>query len=417
MGYLLALTVFLAPTYVIKFEVFGLPANLLMLWVFVFWVIFASNLSYKKRWADFFYTSFSINRTLLVAILAFFFAGTFSLFVYGFSTAKLGQFLVLFLQPISLFIIGRFIFLQNPKAKSLLLTTCYLLLALMGVYATLQYFTLIGLPEAYWGNNIEPKRALSIFAHPNFYSLFITPLLAFLLPDAIASLKSKILNLKSLAWIIGAAGLFFSLSRAGWLGLLAAVIAYMIVAADKKMRLAFFALMVVGIIFVFSITNLRYRIILPLLGEKSAISRTSLWQTGFKGIQESPIPGMGLVGFSQNWSRLNTDPNIDSHNYPHNIFLNFWVETGLLGLICFIIISAMIIYRGLRHYVIPEAASAKRGGYPESKTWIPNQTQDNIIRLGISLFFIALITQGLIDNPYFKNDLALIFWIILSLAI
>ena len=35
--------------------------------------------------------------------------------------------------------------------------------------------------------------------------------------------------------------------------------------------------------------------------------------------------------------------------------------------------------------------------------------------LGVGLFIIGLIVHGLIDTPYLKNDLALIFWLVLAL--
>ena len=278
MAYLLALTILLIPTYALRFDVFGLPTNLLMMWVVIFWLIFIEWLIKKRGLKEFLSHIKALNKKTLLFIGLFFLAGIISLFTGGFSAAKLGQFVVLFLQPISLFFIAKYILEKIPSSKNLLLNTVYLLLGLAGAYAIFQYFTLIGLPEHYWGNSVEPKRAMSFFSHPNFYALFSAPLLALLLPDAVESLKSKVsrlltsersdggqVYLKSLAWIIGAVGLLLSMSRAGWLGLLVAMVVYLIAAADKKTRLAFFGLAIIGIISVFSIANLRYRIILPLL--------------------------------------------------------------------------------------------------------------------------------------------------------
>src|SRR5437764_12123269 len=46
-----------------------------------------------------------------------------SLFVNGLSQQKLGQYVVLFLQPISIFFIGRYLVQQFPNTKNLLLVT------------------------------------------------------------------------------------------------------------------------------------------------------------------------------------------------------------------------------------------------------------------------------------------------------
>jgi len=37
--------------------------------------------------------------------------------------------------------------------------------------------------------------------------------------------------------------------------------------------------------------------------------------------------------------------------------------------------------------------------------------------LGLLLFLVAIFVHGLIDIPYLKNDLALVFWMVLALSI
>lgn len=361
-----------------------------MLWVILLWSIFAIWLSTKKLWSDFLNKAFALNKKSLLFIILFFLAGCLSLVTHNLDRQNLGQFVVLILQPMSIFFVGRYLTGKFPHTKYYILNTCYFILAITGLYALVQYFTLLGLPSAWWGNSVEPKRALSFFVHPNFYALWCAPLLAFLIPDVAASLKAKSYNPKALLWLIGAAGLFLSLSRAGWLGLAVAMLIYLIIAADKKIRWSVFTAAIVVFLIILAIPNFRYRILLPFLGEKSTVSRFSLWNTGWKGVKESPITGLGLTGFSRQWSTLNTDPGLtDTHNFPHNIFLDMWVELGLLGLLSFVCLVAVYIYNGLRN-------------------------RQDLIKLGVSLFLIALIVQGQIDNPYFKNDLAMVFWIILS---
>jgi O-antigen ligase len=363
-----------------------------MVWVFFVWVVFGLWLIAKKQVRDFINFKLSVDKKVLIPLGLFILAGLISTFIGGVDRAKLGQFIVLFLQPISLFFISGYIISKFPRTKNFLLSTFYFLLALAGLFAMLQYFTLLGLPSAWWGNSQEPKRALSFFVHPNFYALWCTPLLAFLIPDLAVSLKSKILNLKSLAWLLGAFGLLLSLSRSGWLGLAAAVGIYLIVAADKKIRKIILGGVIIIVLVIIYYPNLRYRFLLPFYGEKSANSRIELWSDGFKAIKKSPVLGLGLTGFAKQYSQLNTDPALDTHNFPHNIFLNFWVETGLLGLISFCYLMWIYIYQGLKN-------------------------RSTIFVLGISLFLITILFQGLVDNPYFKNDLALVFWMVLAFVL
>jgi len=392
---LIIITFILAPAYVVKFNFLHFPTDVLMMWIFLVWVIFYGWLIIKKKFGDFINFKEHIDTKLAIFIVLFLLAGIISMFVGGgFDRAKLGQFIVLFLQPISMFSIAGYVFKEKPETKACLLSTAYCLLAIAGAYGIIQYFTLLGLPMAWWGNSVEPKRALSFFVHPNFYALWCAPLLALLIPDLMQAVKSEKLKVKSIkvvAWVIGGAGLLLSLSQSGWLGLAAAIAVYLIFAADAKIRKIIFTSILFIIIVVFSVPNLRWRVILPFYGEKSAVSRISLWRDGISGVKDSPILGLGLTGFGKDYGYLNTDPNLDTHNFPHNIFLNFWVETGLLGLISFLGIAYLYIYRGLKN-------------------------RQNIFALGVALFLIALIAQGMVDNPYFKNDLALVFWLILALS-
>lgn len=402
MRYLIALSLFFAPTYAIRFSLFGIPANLLMVWLLFVSLMFIITTTKQHQWHEFWQWVRSLHTTILFSTVLFLFAGLINLFTNGLNQEKLGEFLVLFIQPIAMAIITGFTAYKDLKTKELFISSCYVFLGLCGVLAIIQYFTLYTLPSLYWGNTVEPKRALAMFTHPNFFALFIAPLLAFLVADISlqqTSFKLQLENykqikslIKIIAWVLGIIGLGLSLSRAGWLGLTVAIGIYAVVAADKKIRKLFFVTGAIIILLVAITPNLRYRFLLPFYGEKSAVSRLSLWDTGIKGIKDSPILGLGLHGFSENWGRLNTDPGLDTHNFPHNIFLNFWVETGLLGLLSIFALIGFLIWQGIKNKTDP-------------------------IKLGLALFLIALITQGLLDNPYFKNDLALVFWVLLALGI
>jgi len=80
--------------------------------------------------------------------------------------------------------------------------------------------------------------------------------------------------------------------------------------------------------------------------------------------------------------------------YPHNIFLNFWLEIGLLGLMAFIWTIVSFFRKGF------------------NTLWT---NHNSLIQIGIMSAMTCLIIHGLIDVPYFKNDLAVLFWILVAL--
>jgi O-antigen ligase len=410
MGYLLSITLLLAPTYAIRFSLFGLPVNVLMVWVFVLWVIFACWVVATGRLTDLAHWLRSeVRRPEALLAFLFLLAGIISLFVGGLSQEKLGQFIVLFMQPIGTFLIIRYLYsIGNWKLEigDSLTRAALFFVAISGIYAVIQYFTLLGVPAAWWGNSEEPKRAVAFFLHPNFYALFITPLLAFLVPvvsrqwlvvstktesDGLVNRQSLIVNrwLSAAAWLLGAIGLLLSLSRGGWLGLAAAVGVYLLIAGNRKLIKSALIGVIVIVIVIISVPNFRYRLLLPFRGEKSSVARFSLWDTGWKMVKDDPVSGKGLLGFSNNWYTYNTDPGLQHYPAPHNIALNFWVDTGLLGLSSFFALLVLAIWRGIKN-------------------------KYDAVRLGLALACIAIIIHGLIDIPYFKNDLALLFWMVFA---
>ena len=80
--------------------------------------------------------------------------------------------------------------------------------------------------------------------------------------------------------------------------------------------------------------------------------------------------------------------------YPHNFFLNFWSETGLLGLIAILLILIKFFTDYLR------TDQARRPLY-----------------LVLISVMIAIVVHGLVDVQYFKNDLSVLFWLVIGCAV
>jgi O-antigen ligase len=407
MPLIFASLIVLAPLYVWRFSIGGLPTNFLMLASFAviglaFLFVLRQGLTREKihrLFAD-------LKRPLLIGILLFCLASLISLFAFGINGEKLAQWAVLYVQPIALFFLIRYLYLdateiEQQKWRNYFQRAAYIVVGLAGLLALAQYFTLATLPAQWWGNANEPKRAIAFFAHANAFGLYVTPLLAWLLPDAMQKLREQWGTWKTdlvwpVLWSLGLVGMFLSLSRGAWMGIVAAAVVYVLLAANKKMVLGFLALGIIVAGIVAITPNLRYRVLLPFYGEKSAVARLSLWHTAGTEIADNPILGKGVNGFSENWDQYNKDGGLEHYNFPHNIFLNFWIDAGLLGLVSVLLILIAASVQGI-------------------KQWRTGRT--NVVALGIVLFVVAMVVHGLIDIPYFKNDLALAFWLMLAISI
>ncbi len=402
MLYLYGLLFLFAPLYVWRFEIAGLPTNFLMVYAIALVVLFGLRTLVKGEIIEVWKSFLTIPRFLLWSIGLLLVASIISLFVGGFDMAKLAQWLVLYVLPIKLGSELYYLLQKEPDRKHIVINFVYLFLLGTGVVAISQYFWLVGLPMDFWGNSEEPKRAIGLFSHPNGLALFITPLLAFLLPDLKLRVELLIDEVKEqnigwgffgvLSWVFGSVALLLSLSRGGWLGLIIAVGVFVFFAGGKKIRFVALVAALILTMTVAAVPNLRYRVILPFMGEKSSVARFSLWETGTKMIKDSPILGQGIYGFNYNWEKFNTDPNLEHYNFPHNFVLNFWVDLGILGLLSWLAIVGWGIWRGFIN---------------RSKKYA----------LALALFLLAILAHGLIDIPYLKNDLAMVFWLIFALSL
>ncbi|HYF04874.1 MAG TPA: O-antigen ligase family protein [Patescibacteria group bacterium] len=424
MTFISQLLIILAPTYLIRFSLYGMPVNVYLLILLGFLFGFAAWVLYTKRVKEFWSFSWVTDaKMLVIAASVFLLACTISLFVSGFSVDKLGWYLVVGLLPIKTFF--ALLFLHRTYTDSKFIESysiLYLFLLFCGLLAIIQYHTLWLLDPAYWGNSQEPKRATSLWEQANMFSLFIGPLLVFLLPH----LWSKILTLSQMnsrvadkeveftstglaayslrrsenfwgisflvCWGVGLVGLFYSQSRGAWVALVVALGVFALLTLSKRQLIAAAFLGLVGF-GVFWSTEFRYRLITPFHGEQSAGERPKLWNIGLKMAEENYILGKGLKGFGAVFDEYKAKlgyADLKHYNSPHNIFLNFWIDTGLLGLLSFLFVIGFVMWQGIKN-------------------------KQNTVRLGLMLVIVVMIIHGLLDTPYLKNDLAAQFWILLAL--
>ena len=127
--------------------------------------------------------------------------------------------------------------------------------------------------------------------------------------------------------------------------------------------------------------------------DPSKQNRFVLWGAAVDMLRHSPVLGVGLAGFHEKYQNYPLGPDRVVQNYPHNFFLNFWLETGLFGLLA---ITALLI---LFYRRVNFLRSIKK--WPHA--------------LPIAAGMMVIVLHGLVDVPYFKNDLAVLFWTIFAL--
>ncbi|PIZ95872.1 MAG: hypothetical protein COX80_03050, partial [Candidatus Magasanikbacteria bacterium CG_4_10_14_0_2_um_filter_33_14] len=183
---------------------------------------------------------------------------------------------------------------------------------------------------------------------------------------------------------------FVSFSQGAWVALAAAIIVYLFFVGYKKISIS---LVVLGMIIVLAIPTFRS---IVLFQDGAGSNRFVLAEYTWDYLTESPrqfVTGAGLRNFYDAIENPRRDPlTLEPLTFPHNIFLNFWSEVGLVGMLSFFFIFVLLI----------------------KNIWkITNKKNKAILLALLTSFFV----QGLVDVPYFNNDLALLFWSIAFIVI
>jgi O-antigen ligase len=238
-------------------------------------------------------------------------------------------------------------------------------------------------------------RPVAIYTTPNAVPLFLVPMIAVAGSIAVYARDLR-LRLAGVAFVV-IAGLacLLSFSLGGLLALSAVGLG---LALTHRHRFWLLAAIVVGVVAITRVPAFARRISFenPGFVSGSLASRQRLAGITLRMLRDHPIFGSGLSGFAhaiQPYRDGYPEQLID----PHFIVLNFWTETGLLGLVAFtwvMIRAFMVSWRGWRR---------------ASAAWRP-------LHLGVALALVAVVVHGLVDVPYFKNDLSLEFWVLLGLT-
>lgn len=224
------------------------------------------------------------------------------------------------------------------KEKSILvLIGCGIFHGIAGLYQVF-YGVIPGLFEII-------KSPLGLFYNSNIYSGFLTPLVPL-------SLYLYFIKEKSVYMWVTCFLIFSNLlsnSRFGIVAMFFGLIVVSIFFAMLKEKKHF--LMLILVVFIGSACYIGLQYVIPSntgVAEKSADSffqRIYHFQNAIKLFLNAPIIGNGIDSYRHIAPLVSISDRVEHVSHAHNIFLNILVETGLLGLLSFILFL-MVIFKG-----------------------------------------------------------------------
>ena len=147
------------------------------------------------------------------------------------------------------------------------------------------------------------------------------------------------------------------------------------------------------------------------LDNRSSISvRAQVYRVSFSFLKEHPFLGIGLGNYRKKYEIespeiLGKAPFEWVMRHTHNLFLSIWLNLGFLGFLGFLNFFILVIKKVFR----PDYRELDK----EKKlfTW----PQTDYFLYAMPFFYFAL--HGMLDTPFWKNDLGIIFFLCLGWAL
>jgi O-antigen ligase len=382
---LAAITCALAPFYVVRWHVGPIPTTVLenaILLTIAAFAVEAYRLKQRLEWRS----PFTIPAAVFLV------AGAISVVVSPEQVKGLGLYRAYLIEPIVFFfVLGHVV--HNAWRARLVLAG----LAVGGSIAGLANAFVILNAIRHHTLNLALPPPVVIYNTPNAVALYLVPLIGIAASLFLYDREPWVRPASAAFLAISLGATFLSLSRGGYFAL--AVMALILAVINRYRWYLLPAVVVIGA----ALSRV------PPIASRLAhefdlhdpnntfVTRTDLWQATLRMLRDHPVFGSGMFGFARSIQPYRGGVYQENLIYPHNIVLNMWTETGLLGLVSFA-------------WLLVQAFRVSWTG------WRSGPASWRAIQLGIVLAMVAIVVHGMVDVPYFKNDLALEFWTFLGLV-
>lgn len=408
---LIYLTILALPSYLFRFSFFGIPTNVLdiLILLCIVWRLFfyKEKINCKllfEKYKPFIFSAGLILFGLVVSIL-----------VNKNYAVGLGIVKSWFILPVLFFLVAASA-VSDEKKENIFLA--YYASAFFVALISLGYFFLGHLPAMIYLPDMLTQvmqagivlqtgitydgRLAGIFNSPNYLAMYLSPALIIAIAQTqSAKLKaqnynSKLKNLLIISILVILAAFYLTYSYAAWTAMIAGFLIMELV--KNKFKINFkkllFAIGIIIILILSQWNNKKFENLRSFDSRSSFESRIMIWRSAEKILADNWIWGIGAGNFQEKYleNQKYFPPYLEwAVPHPHNLYLTFWLYGGIFGLIGFL----ALLYFWF--------------AYIWRKTKNP---QLKFIALGI-MFYVLL--HGLVDTTYFKNDLAIIFWILFAI--
>ena len=240
-------------------------------------------------------------------------------------------------------------------------------------------------------NNIS-FRMSSVFGNPNLFGFYIGLLLIFISTSRVYQIVKRDSMLEYLVYGLSVLCLYFTYSRANWIGLILTLLF-----ASIFVNKGFFKhlLIIAGVILLLDFVFQTYRSdIESIMFDKSMDYRFKIWESSFKMIKDNWLTGIGINSFGSEISSYSTVVK-SSVGHCHNVYLQILVE---MGVVSFVVIGFIFVKSILRVLIRLMKEKDKTCAF-------------------IILITAFILVQGLVDSTMFVPPIIFIITAMYAIAI
>jgi len=367
---------FILPAYVIRIMIGPVPTTFLELYLFSLLTLF--TIAYgRSGWRR----AGALIGAWRAPILFFVLVSFASVFWSPHVFAGLGLWRAYILEPLLLFFVLPIV-LDTKTNIHLFLRNLYLTVIGISIWALWQFVTGTGIPHPWNVAITDGRRATGPFPFPNAVALFVVPIAAL----AAARFSKEKTWLAGLTVLASFGAILLAQSDGGLIALTVAVL-FVLFLSDWGRKWAI-AMILAGALIFLTQPSVRAPLVKEVTFQGwSGNVRLYIWRETWTMLQDRPLLGAGFGGYPTVFAAYHKATAIEIFQYPHNILFNFWSEMGILGVLAFLWLLVTWLWRASR-----------------------------TSRVTVMAVLLALCIHGLVDVPYFKNDLAIIFWLLIFLS-
>lgn len=371
--WLLAVTVAGLPLYVVRWHYGPVPTTLLETLVIATVALYVVG-----RWRDGWRRPLSTVYDIPILLLLV--AGAISVVVAKDHRAAFGLYRAFFVEPVAIFYVGIDL-LRLP------LTVRRVIVALAAGSTLFAVLNLIVVARALAAHDLNVGSAPSaVYGDANYVAVYLEPPVA--LATALMLYSAGRMRWVGAVWLaVAGLALLLTFSKGAYLAL--GVLGLIAVLSYRRWRIPLFAGLVVAAAAISQVSLIKDR--LSTAGD-ALLGRLEIFQATISMIKAHPILGVGLGGYTYVYRGFAREP------YPHNLWFAFWVELGLLGLIAFAVIFFGLLWRG-------------------RKAWPRVQDVYRPALWGTLVALLLWFVHGMVDTPYWKNDMSIEFWVLAAIDV